>query len=338
MRRWIAARTTLLAAALALGAPGAVFGEEVSDSTSPWTLVRMLSNAERSTEAAEALVALGSRSIGALDDVASNRDADLLVRGEAMTCLARIGGEDAIRIVRRILSCAEERPLARLWAAGALARLSPGEAPGDLAAAIPTAAGSRLEPALVELLVASAGPEGAHSLVRVCLTDPNDGARRTAAGILGTPQIDGTPARRAYLDALSYDPLKESVSPWQGGALYIPGVGWDASESRELVATLVHWLLWSGGRGDAPSVQQVGNNLRSIGLLNAAGLGWDRGFWDGYGVAWTLVCADRWEPLVTGPDADPDLRRALVALLRHALRIAPEDHRAEIAARIARLG
>jgi hypothetical protein len=76
---------------------------------------------------------------------------------------------------------------------------------------------------------------------------------------------------------LKFDISAKNV-PWNGGALFVPGIQWSKEDARKLVGQLIRWNLWCDVRGKTQEQQQIHNNIRSLGLAQAAGYtspGWN---------------------------------------------------------------
>ena len=81
---------------------------------------------------------------------------------------------------------------------------------------------------------------------------------------------DNEAVASAVIDAYWFDADEEAV-PWQGGPLYIPGIAWSRPDARALVDNLISWLLFCELNALSAEEQQIQNNLRSLGLAQAAG-------------------------------------------------------------------
>ena len=127
-----------------------------------------------------------------------------------------------------------------------------------------------LQPALAPTILGY----GPRPLLRLLLEGRSNGSRNFAAGALASLSCgqdhDAADVAKRVLDALRLDPEAE-LPPWRGGALFIPSLNWKNKEARQLVRTLVSWLVWCDVRGRAQESQQLQNNLRSISLARAAG-------------------------------------------------------------------
>ena len=80
----------------------------------------------------------------------------------------------------------------------------------------------------------------------------------------------------AMIDALRYDPRAEHV-PWDGGALYVPGIQWNRTNARAMLRELGNWYAWAQRTENYEAQTQAMNNMGSISLLGAAGYSsWDQ--------------------------------------------------------------
>jgi hypothetical protein len=305
-------------------------------------LEQLLANAGDRSHAMRIAVSLGKDAPPALSALALDPQAELRARGWAMVCLSHLEGSEpkASTTFRTLLEDRGDEPLARLWAAGGLAQVAPPEE--TLAAMLGVISAEGLSPppprnfrgrgrvrqpsqappplgqALSEAVVTQ-GKRKPSALASVCLEGRDNEIRRLAASFLGASQVDSEEARKSYIEALRFGETAEP--PWKGGALFVPGVAWTEEQARDLLAELVHWMLWAEAKaasGPAPQdlVQQVRNNLVSV-AATRAGFGWD---WSRNGTGWALLWSDKW-----GKEADASLCRQATALLAHALEREPEN-------------
>lgn len=145
-----------------------------------------------------------------------------------------------------------------------------------------------LQTALAPAILAF-GPE---KLAQLATNADDNDVRRMAAAYLATMANEGESQAVAaqVIAAISFQPQSEHP-PWQGGALFLPGISWGKEEAQELVGQLVRWMVWCDTHGDRESVQQIENNLRSIQLANAAGyqIAWDEDGVRSWLLAWGKV-------------------------------------------------
>ncbi len=223
---------------------------------------------------------------------------NLSSRGWAITALSEIGGEKVLGRLDEMHKDAKLPNLVRTWAAAARVRLAKDsgelmrlaslasqhppvarpialrliEAGGDDADAL----GSLLElsnqhPQLQPALKKAITARGAGALVKVLVTHANQNTRRTAAAYLGLLTNRGDASvPTSVIKAYSFDSKAVSV-PWKGGPLFLPGIQWTKDDARALVAELIRWVVWSDRHNRKDLIQQLHNNLRSIGLANVAG-------------------------------------------------------------------
>jgi hypothetical protein len=225
-------------------------------------------------------------------------EGDLPERGRAIVGLARAEHRLADEALARLRDAQGEPQLVRTWAyAASLQRATDMEDLQALVAmqsrfpgterAVQLAVGPRLAGAPAELLLtllvntpplaSTVGPllleAPVAELGRVMLTHETDGVRRQAAAFLASQaqQRDRADEVAALtLAQLAHDPKVDEV-PWAGGALYIPAISWDRKEARALVRTLLQWHLYAKRTGKKAQLNQIGNNLRSVSLLQSAG-------------------------------------------------------------------
>ena len=194
------------------------------------------------------------------------RSADPLVRTWIKAAnIQRAADFDALEV--SALACAGEssltRPLSLRWRAL--------EAQGQTARLEQTLRIVARQPLLGPELLPSIVQRDLDEIVTVMLTASGDDVRRTAAGVCASAAGE----RRddvawAVLSELSCRPEATQV-PWAGGALFVPGLGWTASEARLLASELVGWLVLSETRGWSGETSKIVTNLGSFGLANAAG-------------------------------------------------------------------
>ena len=112
------------------------------------------------------------------------------------------------------------------------------------------------------------GPE---KLSMTMLTAEENQVRRLAAGYLGAAAQGNSPEVAKVLNGLlQFDPEAKNV-PWEGGALFVPGMQWGKEDARILVGGLIRWYLWCELNDRKTEQSQLHNNLRSLGLARAAG-------------------------------------------------------------------
>ncbi len=259
------------------------------------TMVERLSDPERSAAALDALVR--ERDVRTLSEIAES-SVDVSARGWAVVGLAKVGGEDAERVLLRIEQDAAHPMLVRTWAAAArvnraddleevrqLANLRytfPGlDRPLRLRveALIGTAKledllalsmDGALQPLVMPRILEQADEGG---LVTLMYTHPEDAVRRQAtafAGTLATQSPGSTQVPDLILARLT-PPRNLDQVPWEGGALYVPGIQWGKDDGRLLIHTLAAWWLLLESQGRSSELNQVWNNLYNYSLLTGAG-------------------------------------------------------------------
>ena len=103
-------------------------------------------------------------------------------------------------------------------------------------------------------------------MMRVLFTHKENEVRRLAAGYLAARDDSADSIVKGY----RYE-AKGSAVPWQGGALYVPSLGWGRSQAKILLGNLTAWHLHCDRHGLTQEKQQVFNNLRSVGIWRQAG-------------------------------------------------------------------
>ncbi len=260
-------------------------------------LIVQLADPDRAADAAAELARLGDAAVPRL--AATVRPAaDVDVRGWAVVALDSIDGARADDALAELTAERTLPPLVRTWAAAARVRrvrdveslvaLMPilGELPAldrpwrMRLAALGTEgleAGDLIrlttrQPQLSQSLSEAILRQGAPPLVTVMLTGGDQNVRRQAAGYLATLAQRSSPeaAATATTEALTFEPGAKDV-PWRGGPLFLPSLAWDEEQAFALASQLIAWHLFCDLRGLSDAQNQVHNNLRSLGLANAAG-------------------------------------------------------------------
>ena len=281
----------LFVALLAGSGPDAVGARtsKVSD------LVDQLAVTESAPGALEELVAIGPAVIDSLANEANDDGAEMSSRGWAIVGLQRIGGKRASTELDTILADDSNPPLVRTWAASArmgtskdfdeLMALQPHiytwpalERPFGMQAVALADTGdigqmlsiSAQVPEVNEAFAPIIAKAGSKELIVAMRTAPDDNARRMAAGYVASLSQSDNAVAGQILDAYDFEPGAEAV-PWDGGALWIPSVGWKKKDARELIGSLIQWHFYCGEKGWSGPQQQVTNNLYSVGLTRPAG-------------------------------------------------------------------
>ncbi len=130
----------------------------------------------------------------------------------------------------------------------------------------------------------------AKKLLSVMLTSNNQQARQTAASMLGTKKA--SVVGQLVAKSLRFSKKAKQV-PWQGGALYMPGISWSKGDAKKVASHLLRWMIWAEKKGDNQAMRVAANNLMNASLGDAAGykrvsgqLGYSTVFWIGL---WTKV-------------------------------------------------
>ena len=127
---------------------------------------------------------------------------------------------------------------------------------------------SQLQAALAPAILAT----GADGLTEAMATAKDQNVRRQAAGYLGTLAQQGSKdeVAKAVVKQFTFDPMAKDV-PWKNGPLFLPGIQWDKENAKAVVGNLVKWHLWCDINKKSAEQNQIHNNIRSLGLANAAG-------------------------------------------------------------------
>lgn len=217
------------------------------------------------------------------------------VRGEAIVSLSQMNGTAADHALVRLTEQADT-PLVQTWAAAArVQRADSTEELLSLAPLLPefpalsrpillqlerlptgsfsvtdgltmAAANAELQSVLLPMLQQQDGA----AVMAAMLRHPTVDGRRMAAGLLANMAQGNPNVRQDILDGMAFLPGATAV-PWAGGPLYIPGASWNPSEARALVRSLVSWHVFCTQNNATAELQQINNNLRSVGLLQMAG-------------------------------------------------------------------
>ncbi len=125
----------------------------------------------------------------------------------------------------------------------------------------------------------------AKKLLKVMLTSNNQQTRQSAASILGTKKASTVAALVAK--SLRFNKNAKSL-PWNGGALFMPGIKWPSKNAKQVASHLLRWMIWSEKKNDTQGMRVAANNLMNASLAKAAGykpasgrLGQSTVFWIG---------------------------------------------------------
>jgi hypothetical protein len=267
-------------------------------------LGQALSVKDQAQGALAQLVAQKAEAVPTLSAIAVDSH-DVTARGWAIVGLSRIGGVAAEKPLIRILHDGQQPVLVRTWAAAARVEMAP-----DLDSVLELMPLAREFPAVrrpmtmrvtqfaqtstpkpaqtehlleaatqdYELqatlapLILSVGPE---ALVQVMVHGANVNTRQQAAAYLATyAQQKGEPGAEAVGAAVNrayaFQPSASAV-PWFGGPLYVPGIPWTKTPATKLVGSLIAWVVFAERKGSPEQIQQINNNLNSLGLGNVVG-------------------------------------------------------------------
>jgi hypothetical protein len=121
-------------------------------------------------------------------------------------------------------------------------------------------------PALRGAFSQSLAKSDPNALMDIMFAHESNPVRQLAAGYLATRDdaAESIVARYKYAAA-------DSAVPWQGGALYVPSLGWSRARAKILMGHLTAWYLYCERHSLDQEKQQVFNNLRSVGIWRQAG-------------------------------------------------------------------
>lgn len=306
---------------LAIGAAFAFNGTGVNASEKPkpdepdaetTALIAQLHEPAKASQATDKLVQNGKRSVPALIGEAFS-SSDIAAQGWAITALGEIGGEDVDRKLGVLHSDMTKSDLVRTWAAAARIKATNEVATltelADLTASMPALGkpiakkllanleGDSAEllielllkvPSLTASLQKAILAVSAEDLARTMTQAANQNTRYTAAAYLGSKFNNGDKTvTAAVVNVYQYDPAAKQ-SPWDGGALYVPGIQWPKEDGTLLVRNLLEWGVWCDRKEKPDQYWQIHNNLASIGLAGNVGYTID---WNSQDITgWLVSC------------------------------------------------
>ncbi len=261
-------------------------------------LIQGLADADTRGVAMKALVAKGVRVLDPLLDEIVDGD-DLVVKGWAIVALAEIGGPEVDAELSSLHSDARQPMLVRTWAAAAridmatdvdgvmklsnLASMFPALSRPiglKLAALLSGAKGVTGAEQMFDAMARVPGMQkelapvvmglGVDTLVDTMMSSRNVNTRRMAASYLAAVDQKSGGAARAVAKRLRFERGAKTV-PWDGGALFLPGLSYAQNDARAIADSLVRWHLWADIQGQQQLQQQIHNNLRTGQLASSAG-------------------------------------------------------------------
>ena len=262
-------------------------------------LLNDLSHKEKAEAAVEQLIKRGDEAKAQLQGEVIE-GGDLTRRGWAIVALGEIGGDGVDDLFKKVHEDGQQPMLVRTWCAAA--RVSLVDSTDELTELAPLvqqfpAVGRPLGMRLVEKLGEGEGASaegllavslqvtqlqsalapailatGADSLTKAMATAKDQNVRRQAAGYLGTLAQQGSKedVAKAVVKQYTFDPMAKDV-PWKDGPLFLPGIQWDKENAKAVVGDLIKWHLWCDINDKTAEQNQIHNNIRSLGLANAAG-------------------------------------------------------------------
>ena len=285
-----------LAGLIGLGAAAGIIPEAEEHHASTSDLHAALSDPDTAEKALESVL----RRSTALEEleVVALEGSDVSARGRAILAIQGIDGKRADAVLQTVLGSSAP-PLVHSWAAAA--RINRAQ---DLDAFLPLAqtyihqypatarpielkAGHLLadadladmlglmavQPQLAAAIAPKVIAAPAADLVDLMQNHGDDQVRRQAAAYLASKAQASKEGHeqvsRAVRSSLAFAPKAKRL-PWEGGALYVPGIQWKKSEALDLIRILIQWNLHLGKIEKVNEQRQVQNNLRSVQLLQAA--------------------------------------------------------------------
>jgi HEAT repeat protein len=222
---------------------------------------------------------------------------DAIAKGWAIQSIAKIQDPKASGLLQKIESDSEQDSLVRTWASAALIQrctsideLLELVALVEIYPALSRPIGLKLDDLsgglnslqALELVLKipklqkSLQPkilEGEPSLlIAAMLTHADMNIRRQSASYLATMGRSNKTTIPALLKAYDFTPSAREIL-WKGGPLYVPSIIWDKENGTALFAHLVSWYLFCDNKGLQAEKQQLYNNMRSVTLLGAIGMG-----------------------------------------------------------------
>ncbi len=304
-RGWRKPAVAVVLLALAVTSLSAgVANAQAQDQTDEATILRLIAQFDDAKEvdaATEAIIKIGEPAVKHLAGEALEGE-EIVRRGWAIDCLAKIGGEEADKYLQQVIANGDQPELVRTWAVAArvqiakdvpelvaLAQLVPsypavGRPIGmRLVAALndaenPPTVEDVIEitvnvPQLEQTLGATILGFGVDPLVEVMTQAENQQVRNKAAGYLGALAGQGDKGvAPAVANVYKFEADAKEVA-WSGGPLWIPGIRWDQNkdDAHSLVSNLIRWHLWCDLHDKSGEKSQIHNNLRSVQLAGVVG-------------------------------------------------------------------
>lgn len=273
-------------------------------------LFRQLEDGKTAEAALKRLISLGSRGASYLLGEA-REGRNLLRRGWSIVGLSEIGGPLIKEGLPKIYDDSNQPMLVRTWAAAALIELA-----RQLGALTPLRTLISRFPATrrpflkrlmslvtrregLPLLLTLASQDyslrsklapaitsfGVKPLVKEMVHGKGNIIRQLAAGYLGgLAQKKAKEVAKAVVHAYRFR-RGAVVVPWDGGALFVPGISWNREEAQALVRELIQWMVFVDIRQHPGVHRQLHNNLRSLQLARVAGY---------QSPGWSMVDTTRW--------------------------------------------
>lgn len=318
-------KSAIVVAILGLALSGATYGTSVArsqetqrqgqqaDEATIKKLIEQFADPEKVDSAVEEMLKIGKPAVPHLAGEALEGE-ELVRRGWAIQCMAKIGGPEADKYLAQIVADANQPELVRTWAvAGRVAIAGSVSELVDLAQYVSTypavgrPIGMRLVaaldnpvnppqaqdviaitvrvPELMQTLAPTIMGFGVDSLVKVMTNADDQQVRNTAAAFLGTLAQQGNKeVAPAVVNVYKFNKDAKAV-PWNGGPLWIPGIQWDKENAQSLVDNLIRWHLWCDLHDKNEEKQQIHNNIRSVQLAGVVGY---------ENPGWQDVDTDRW--------------------------------------------
>ncbi len=277
-------------------------------------MIKQLGSTDTAATATEAILEYCERSadlrdkaVEALLEVAKTNDSEILVqRGWAIAALASIGGQDIDESLLNIHADEKQESVVRSWAAAARVRMTKTTAgliekanlinqfpalgrpigmrlvdhmtEGD-GAGVEDVIGVTIKvPTLAQALAPAIMAFESEELINVMVTAKDQNIRNRAAAYVATKASQGEGGlAEPVIEICKFNAQADEV-PWKGGPLFLPSIAWGKEDAKDLVGNLMRWLVFSDQQDDSANIQIIHNNIRSLGLANAAGYqspGWN---------------------------------------------------------------
>ena len=277
------------------------------------TLIKRLGNKKTADEAIKSIVGKAKKDEKTREAIVkelvkvAKKNEDFPTRGWAIAALTQISGQDVDEMLLEIHSDSSQDMLVRTWAAAGRVKMVKTMAglieKARLIQTFPSLGrpiGKRILEKVAEdeeitpeklisisnsifqlrsALIPAITGLGAEKLTKTMTTAKDNNIRRSAASYLATMANNGDEQVKSEIIKVYNFSKQVKEIPWKGGALFIPGLGWDKSGGIELAGNLVAWHVYCDQNELSSEKNQIHNNLRSISLQNVCGYDRPPIFW-----------------------------------------------------------